>query len=294
MEIFIENRQVQEEFARWNKHFGDHDPYTENGNIGIRDVLRAHFLIADYFYCEGYGIGGIGPRDSNLLHSAVYRQFAGFDGQDKWETSFERCATLLFGLVKDHPFHDANKRTALLVLLYFLSEVKRTPTVSQSDLENLVVEIAEDKLKKYRRHQALKLKSDDPEIRFIADYLRRNSRPIDKTIYTITFRELDARLRHFGFCLNNPHKNYIDVCRIETKRTLFGYGKPRTDLVKIAQIGFPGWKRQVGKGAISTVREKSKLVIEKGIDSASFFRGTDTLPSLIAEYSGPLERLAHR
>ena len=75
MEIHIENQQVKTEFLRWCDHFGDHDPYTKNGNIGIRDVLRAHFLIADYFYEEGYGMGGIGPREPNLLHSAVYRQF---------------------------------------------------------------------------------------------------------------------------------------------------------------------------------------------------------------------------
>lgn len=294
MEILIENQPVKSEFVRWREHFGDHDPYTANGNIGIHDVLRAHFLIADYFYGEGYGIGGIGPKDPNLLHSAVYRQFTGFDGKDKWESSYERCATLIFGLVKDHPFHDANKRTALLVLLYFLNRINRAPTVSQKELEDFIVDIAENKLRQYRRHQALESKTDDPEVYFIADYLRRHSRQLDKRYYTITYRELDSRLQEFGFCLNNPHKNFIDVCRIEKRRRLLGLGKLRTELVKVAQIGFPGWKRQVGKGAISTVRKETRLVPEKGVDSDSFYRGTDPLYSLIAEYSGPLERLANR
>ncbi len=294
MEILIENQHVKSEFLRWCEHFGEHDPYAANGNIGIRDVLRAHFLIADYFYEEGYGIGGIGPRDPNLLHSAVYRQFTGFEGSDKWETSYERCATLIFGLVKDHPFHDANKRTALLVLLYFLNRTNRAPTVGQKELENFVVDIAEDNLRQYRRHQALELRTDDPEIYFIADYLRRHSRLLDKRYYTITYRELDARLRDYNYCLDNPHKNYIDICRIEKSRGFLGLGKKRTQLVKVAQIGFPGWKRQVGKAAISTVRKETRLVPEKGIDSESFYRGADPLYTLIAEYSGPLERLAHR
>lgn len=294
MEILIENQPVKSEFVRWCEHFGEHDPYTANGNIGIRDVLRAHFLIVDYFYSEGYGIGGIGPRDPNLLHSAVYRQFTGFDGKEKWETSYERCATLIFGLVKDHPFHDANKRTALLVLLYFLSEIGRSPTVGQRELEDFIVNIAEDNLRQYRRLKAIESKSDDPEIYFIADYLRRNSRLLDKRNYTITYRELDHCLRGFGFCLDNPHKNFIDICRIETKRGLLGLGKVKTKLVKVSQIGFPGWKRQVGKGAMTSVRKDTKLVPDKGIDSASFYRGTDTLYSLIAQYTGPLERLAHR
>ena len=49
MEILIENQSVKAEFDRWCEYFGDHDPYTANGNIGIRDVLRAHFLIAAFF-----------------------------------------------------------------------------------------------------------------------------------------------------------------------------------------------------------------------------------------------------
>lgn len=294
MEILIDNPRVQSEFDRWYKYFGEYDPYAVNDNVGIHDVLRAHFLIADYFYGEDYGIGGIGPKDPNLLHSAVYRQFTGFDGKDKWETSFERCATLIFGLVKDHPFHDANKRTALLVLLYFLKIIKRVPTINQQKLEGLIVEIAEDKLRKYRRLKTLELKTDDPEVYFIADYLRRNSRVIDRQNYTVTYRELDYCLRKFEFCLSNPHKNFIDVSRIEKKRGLFGFGAEKIKLVKVAQIGFPGWKRQVGKGAIHTVRKETKLTVEKGVDSESFFRGTDHLHSLIAEYSGPLERLAYR
>ncbi len=256
--------------------------------------MRAHFLIVDYFYDEGYGIGGVGPKEPNLLHSAVYRQFTGFDGKDKWETSYERCATLIFGLVKDHPFHDANKRTALLILLYFLNRTNRTPIVDQKDLEDFIVDIAEDKLKRYRRHQSLKSRTDDPEILFIADYLRRNSRALDKRNYTITFKELDLRLREFGYCLSNPHKNFIDVCRIQKSRGFLGFSKEKTKLIKVAQIGFPGWKRQVGKGAMSTVRKETKLMPEKGVDSESFYRGIDPLYTLIAEYSGPLERLAYR
>lgn len=294
MDIYIEHPPVQSEFERWCKYFGDADPYTAQGNIGILDVLRAHFLIVDYFYGQGHGVGGVGPKDPHLLHSAVYRQFTGFGGEDKWETSYERCATLIFGLIKDHPFHDANKRTALLVLLYYFVKTNRTPTADQRTLEQFVVDIAEDNLKKHRRLQALEQKTDDPEIHFIADFLRRNSRQQDKKSYTITFRELDTRLRDFGYCLHNPRKNYIDVCQIEESRSLFGLGKSKTTYSRVTQVGFPGWKKQVGKGTLSVIRKDTKLTPEKGIDSDTFYRGADPLFSLISEYSGPLERLAYR
>ncbi|MDX1454047.1 MAG: type II toxin-antitoxin system death-on-curing family toxin [Gammaproteobacteria bacterium] len=257
------------------------------------DVLRAHFLIVDHFYSEGRGIGGVGPRDPNLLHSAVYRQFVSFDGNDKWKDPFERCATLVYGLVKDHPFHDANKRTGLLVLLYFLARINRSPTIKQRPLENFVVDIAENNLKKRRVKKSSGRRSNDPEIIWIADFIRKNSRKRDNRYYTITYQELDQRLRDYGFCLDNPHKNFIDVCKIKSKRK-FGFGPKDTSLQKIAQIGFPGWKRQVGKGAISTVRREAKLTTEHGVDSESFFHGADPIYSLIDQYHAPLKRLAFR
>ena len=294
MEILLDNAPVQKEFERWCKYFDGDDAYDTSDTVGLVDVLRAHFLIADYFYSEGYGIAGVGPRDANLLHSSVYRQFVSFGGKDKWATSFEKCATLLFGLVKDHPFHDANKRTGLLTMLFFLNKMGRYPVVKQKELEDFVVDIAEDKLKKYRRQQDLQRKSVDPEILFIADYLRRNSRPRDSKYYSITYRELDQSLRQFGYCLSNPHKNFIDICRIEERRKFLGLGKKETKLIKLAQIGFPSWKKTVGKRAIKTVRTATDLTPKKGIDSATFYHGVDPLNTLISEYEAPLERLAYR
>ena len=239
-------------------------------------------------------MGGIGPRESDLLHSAVYRQFVASAGKDKWPDPFQKAATLVFGIVNDHPFYDANKRTGLLVYLYALHKMKRIPTVSQKQLEDLMVEIAEGSLYKYPRQKELARRNDDADVLFVADYFRRNSRELDSRYYCITYHELDSRLREFGFRLCNPHKNFIDVARVDLTRGFLGIGGGKERVVKIAQIGFPGWKSQVGKGAIASVRRATKLTPEKGIDSATFFRGADPLNFLINQYSGPLKRLAHR
>lgn len=294
MEILIDNEPVRNEFERWCNHFGEADPYVSDDTIGMKDVLRAHFLVADYFYGKGYGIAALGPRDPDLLHSAVYRQFVSYDGIDKWQDPYERCATLVFGIIKDHPFHDANKRTGLLVLLYFLTKLNRIPTVKQKHLEDLVVKIAENSLRKSRRQQDIKKRTDDPEIYNIADFLKKYSRKRDNRYYTITYKELDHRLREYGYCLNNPHKSSIDVCRIRIRKALFGLGKTRTELERVSQIGFHSWNKQVGKNTISKVRRVTKLTPEKGVDSDVFFRSADPLYTLISEYHGPLERLAYR
>jgi len=293
-DIIFDNEVIRKEFLRWAKHFGAEDPYQSSDTVGINDVLRAHFLIADYFYTKDTGLGGIGPRDPNLLHSAVYRQFVSFGGIDKWSTSFERAATLLFGIITDHPFHDANKRTGLLVLLLFLRKINRVPTIGQKELEDFAVEISDHKLDKYGRYKQLKKKHHEPEVMFISDFLKRRSRKLDNRYYTITYQELDQRLHNFGYKLDNPHGNCIDVIRIEQRRKLLGFGRKEQLDVKVAQIGFPGWKSQVGKAAIATVRRAARLTSKHGIDSKTFFQGADPVRSLIAEYAGPLERLAYR
>ena len=294
MEVVFTSDAVRDEYSRWHKHFGENDPYDKSDTVGILDVLRAHFLIADYFFEQGSGMGGIGPKSPELLHSAVYRQFVSFSGRDKWPDPYHKAATLVFGIVKDHPFHDANKRTGFLTMLYALHKMKRIPTAPHRDWEELTVKIAENSLNSFGRARELAKKDDDADVLFLADYLKRNSRARDNSHYTITFQELDRRLRDFGFCLCNPNGNYIDVSRIEVNRAFFGLGQKKTKLIRLAQIGFPSWKTQVSRSAISKTRSATGLTPEKGVDSKSFFHGADALNSIIDEYSEPLRRLAFR
>ncbi|MFM9860228.1 Fic family protein [Pseudoxanthobacter sp. M-2] len=83
-------------------------------HLTCEDVIDAHYLICDHFLNLGEGIAGFGPRDFNLLSSAVGRQLASAGGEFVYEDLWEVASSLIFGLINDHPFHDANKRTAFL------------------------------------------------------------------------------------------------------------------------------------------------------------------------------------
>ena len=143
---------IRAEYLRWVGIVGEADPYTGPNTLGIHDVLKAHFLIADFFFAEGEGLGGLGPRDVQLLHSTLYRQHIAFESTQKWDSHYEIAASLLYGLIKDHPFHDANKRTAFLATLYYLFTKGCVPTISQKLYEDFTVEIADDKPGKYARY----------------------------------------------------------------------------------------------------------------------------------------------
>lgn len=284
------------EYTRWIGIVGDVNLYSGPGTLGIHDVLRSHFLIAEFFAHHEQGMASVGPRDISLLHSALNRQFTGFRNIPKWKTPIEIVATLFFGLIKNHPFHDANKRTALLSLLYHLMCLKMVPTCSEKDLENLAVNVADDKLSKYSIFRELKSKGDsDKEVKTIAWFLKRNIRQSDRRFYHITFNRLKQILNRFGYDLQNPRGNTVDVVRIIERRKIFGIlGEKEQVGVKVAQIGFPSWTKDVGKGAIKTVREKTGLTHKKGIDSATFFKDEDPIDCLIARYQEPLISLANR
>lgn len=64
--------------------------------------------------------GSPGIRDLGLVQSAVARPQASFDGCDLYPTLFEKAA-LLQSLLKNHPFVDGNKRTALTSVGIFLA-----------------------------------------------------------------------------------------------------------------------------------------------------------------------------
>ena len=57
--------------------------------------------------------GSLGVRDLGLLESALARPQATFDGKDLYPDIFDKAASLMHSLLKNHPFIDGNKRTAL-------------------------------------------------------------------------------------------------------------------------------------------------------------------------------------
>lgn len=64
--------------------------------------------------------GSFGVRELGLIESAVARPSATFNSQDLYADIFDKAAALLQALLKNHPFVDGNKRTALTATGLFL------------------------------------------------------------------------------------------------------------------------------------------------------------------------------
>lgn len=231
----------------------------------------------------------MGVKSFNLLSSAVARQDVGLCGIQKWEDCYHKMGTLLFGITKNHAFEDGNKRTALLSLLLYINKENLQLSYPQKVLEDLIVRIAANELPTYEKYKKYYLGTEDAEVNFIADCIKKFTRKTNKKIYTITYEEFNRRLKKFDVYLDCPKGNCINVYQNKTIKKMFWFKKKKTH--RLMQIGFPGWKRQVNPKAIRSVLSKANLTEENGVDSDVFFKDAEPAYELIREYREPLIRL---
>lgn len=260
-------------FQNYLHHYKNIDEIDYSGDrpyLTCEDVLDAHFLICDHFLKLGEGIAGFGPKDSDLLSSAVGRQLASAFGSFVYNDFWDIASSLIFGLINDHPFHDGNKRTAFLSSVFFMMEHGYIPSVDITQIEDFTVEIAD-----FKRVNGRHMEVSEISPRFKTMFRKRDNR----ISYIVTFNELQKLLGAHGCSIDNPSGNFINVY----------VGDQR-----VSQIGFPGWSKEVSRNAISTARKSTGLLPENGIDAQVFFKGADPLNVLIGAYEEPLKRLAYR
>lgn len=86
----------------------------------------------------------IGVKNHPLLESALSRPMQSIFGEDAYETIYDKSSALFHSLVKNHPFHNGNKRTALAVLTMFLDMNNVELTMSSEQAEDFTVDVAND------------------------------------------------------------------------------------------------------------------------------------------------------
>lgn len=82
--------------------------------LSLAEVLRIHSNMIRH-----YG-GSHGVRDLGLVKSAIARPRAGFGDFEAYPDLFDKAAIIIHSLLKNHPFIDGNKRTAIASCALFL------------------------------------------------------------------------------------------------------------------------------------------------------------------------------
>ena len=86
--------------------------------------------------------GSSGLRDEGMLDSALNAPFQTFGGEDVYPSLQQKAARLCFGLVKNHPFVDGNKRIGAHVMLVFLALNGVELQYTQTELSDIILQLA--------------------------------------------------------------------------------------------------------------------------------------------------------
>lgn len=126
---------------RIDRPAGEHPIYV----LGYEECMN---LIRSMRFARESDIFGVEKDDS--FRSSIAAIYQSFDGKDLYPSIQEKAANLLYFVVKNHSFHDGNKRIAACLFLYFLDRngilfVDGVKAVDDSTLVAMTIMIAESR-----------------------------------------------------------------------------------------------------------------------------------------------------
>jgi death-on-curing family protein len=255
-------------------------------HLTVDEVRRVHEALEAEFRTGPDPVQPPGVKDEGLLESAVHRAATSLGNECKYPTAEMVAAALLHSLIHNHPFHNGNKRAALVTMLVSLDRNGLLLTSSEQELFKYVLLVAQ-------HHVAGAGAADiaDREVLAIAEWIFAHSRALDKGERSLKWREMRRILTRHNCTFDGPLPgNKLKIHRTVKTRGFLGLQKERP---LIAHAHYAGEGREVGTDQIQHIRKCLHLDDARGYDSAYFY-GTDPREpdEFIAEHRNILKRLA--
>ena len=120
--------------------------------LNQNQVLKLHDKIINEF-------GGIhGIRNEAALQSALANPLQTFAGLDLYPSVIDKAVQLCFGIIKNHPFLDGNKRLGLHLMLILVHINGLKIDIAHDELIDLIFKVADGTFNQQDFLQALKEK----------------------------------------------------------------------------------------------------------------------------------------
>tara|TARA_R110001592_G_scaffold51704_4_gene158894 strand:+ start:99 stop:947 length:849 start_codon:yes stop_codon:yes gene_type:complete len=261
-------------------------------------VKELHNLLSDNYksFKDMEPISPSGVKNINMLESAVFRQKTGSGIYYKYDNEYTNCATLIFGVTKNHAFHNGNKRLGLLSMIkhLYLNGLVLNPAIGENELFELLLYTVQDLLEKHARKYYPNYKPEDPnwdddqKINYLAFWLQKNS--FKKYYYTAN----ELKIKDFKKILENhdiEYKEdgvYIELTKYKERKFLFFKKEPL--IRKKYKIGKK--KNVIKKFMIERFRKDFQLTKSDGIDNTTFFYEEKFIQDEIFKYKSIIYRLS--
>jgi death-on-curing protein len=274
---------------------------TQEDVIELHELLSKNYdLIRNMDAVEPPGI-----KSKDLLISAVQRQHVGLDTWYKYDTCFSNCATLVFGIIKNHSFNNGNKRTGLLCMIkhLFINNYVLKPELKHEDIYKLIIAISDDALvdfatkhkiykkwirqNKIEKHAKLEM---EKAVNFIAFWLKKNSISKNVAIKSkVKIGYLKSLLEKKNINLEQSGAK-INIYRLVDKK-IFGIpiGKKKLN-EKEYSLGTS--LTEIGSNTLNILRKDFQLTQQDGIDNVIFYDDESFIDEEITTYRKIIYKLA--
>ncbi|KLU60996.1 toxin Doc [Peptococcaceae bacterium CEB3] len=112
--------------------------------MGTRYLTIPEVITINAMVTRKYSPNGLfGVRSFPLLESAVYRPQQSVLAKDAYPTVFAEAAALFASIGQNHPFYNANKRTAFTAMVVFLRYNGYRFTMPPKEAEDFTVAMVE-------------------------------------------------------------------------------------------------------------------------------------------------------
>lgn len=287
---------------------------TEINTLTSECVKNLHDLLS--INAELIGSDAVEPRgvkDYNALERAIARQTTGYGNWIKYDNPFLNCATLIYGINKNHVFHNGNKRASFLSMikhLYVNGYVLR-PEVAHKDIYSLILSIADKpgSIYKFAKKYAIsnpefgksifnfvgknKNWAPEDEIKYISLWLTRAT--ISKHIhpkFRMKINDLKKILEKKKIYLEVINNGVIKLYQTETRKSFLGLSTTTHRINEKTYTLGNSKLSEISKGTVDRVRKDFNLTISDGFDNITFYDDGNFIDEQMTIYKGIIYRLS--
>jgi death-on-curing family protein len=263
------------------------------------EIIELHKILCNNYNLlpEMEPVSPPGVKNNDMLESAVSRQLVGARDFYKYSNVYSNCGTLVFGLVKNHPFHNGNKRIGFLALikhLYSNGYVIR-PNIQHKEIYELLRSLANSSLNEhaetynkhfYKQYKRIKW-TDEIQIEYLSTWLRRNTEHKNTKIKskTLSINDLERILQNKNLATSFSGK-YLVI----SKKTTFISGLLGKKAFKKSYIIKDA--KSINQSLIEQMRRDFGVSFLDGVDNSTFYNEEDIMNNEIISYKRIIYKLA--
>ncbi|EMR01424.1 type II toxin-antitoxin system death-on-curing family toxin [Cesiribacter andamanensis] len=264
--------------------------------LDTEEVIQLHSLLSNHpdILKITEPVSPIGVKSEHLLESAVSRQHTGSGTYFKYDSVYSNCATLVYGLTKNHAFHNGNKRAAFLCMIKHLYKngLVLKFEVSNDEVYDFLKAVASNGLKSFAQgydkrlyNYAYKVNSIESDINFMARWIQKNTVSKHDADRPVKWKYIIAKLDELGIKAEEDDKA-SKICLSKSKKSFLGLR------IGITKKCYPCISKECNKRIIKQIRKDFGITHQDGFDFLGIYNEETFLSEEIVLFKKAIYKLS--